>query len=74
MSRRGDLTHSVQANVTKVTSRHNIKIGADYRVMLLNEFEPVISQGQFFFDGRFTSSDPLRIPANSGHSMKEAML
>ena len=72
--RRGDLTHSVQANVTKVTSRHNIKVGADYRVMLLNEFEPVISQGQFFFDGRFTSSDPLRIPANSGHSIASFLL
>ena len=72
--RRGDLTHSMQGNITKVTSRHNIKTGADYRVILLNEFEPVISQGQFFFDGRFTSADPLRIPANSGHSIASLML
>ena len=72
--RRGDLTHSLQGNITKVTPRHNIKTGADYRVILLNEFEPVISQGQFFFDGRFTSSDPLRIPANSGHSIASFLL
>ena len=72
--RRGDLTHSVQGNITKVTSRHNLKTGADYRVILLNEFEPVISQGQFFFDGRFTSSDPLRLLGNSGHSMASFLL
>ena len=72
--RRGDLTHSLQGNVTKVTPRHNIKTGADYRVILLNEFEPVISQGQYFFDGRFTSSDPLRIAANSGHSIASFLL
>ena len=72
--RRGDLTHSLQGNITKVTPRHNIKVGADYRVILLSEFEPVVSQGQFFFDGRFTSSDPLRIPANSGHSIASFLL
>lgn len=72
--RRGDLTHSVQGNITKVTSRHNVKTGADYRSILLNEFEPIISQGQFFFDGRFTSSDPLRLLANSGHSIASFLL
>ncbi len=72
--RRGDLTHSVQGNITKVTSRHNLKTGADYRSILLSEFEPVISQGQFFFDGRFTSSDPLRILGNSGHSIASMLL
>lgn len=72
--RRGDLTHSLQGNVTKVTTRHNLKVGGDARLILLNELEPIISQGQFFFDGRFTSSDPLRVTANSGHSIASFLL
>lgn len=72
--RRGDLTHALQGNVTKVTTRHNLKIGGDARLILLNEFEPIISQGQFFFDGRFTSSDALRITPTSGHSIASFLL
>jgi Carboxypeptidase regulatory-like domain len=72
--RRGDLTHSWQGNITKVTTRHSLKIGADTRLILLNELEPVISQGQFFFDGRFTSGDPLRVTATSGHSIASFLL
>ena len=72
--RRGDLTHSFQGNITKVTSRHNLKTGADYRSILLSEFEPIISQGQFSFDGRFTSSDPLRVLGNSGFPIASFLL
>src|SRR5262249_2490411 len=72
--RRGDLTHAWQGSVTKVTTRHTIKTGADYRLILLNELEPIISQGQFFFDGRFTSGDPLRATAASGNSIASFLL
>ena len=72
--RRGDLTHTVQGNVTKVLTRHTLKVGGDFRQILLNELEPVIEQGEFFFDTRFTSSDPLRSNATSGHSIASFLL
>ncbi len=72
--RRGDLTHTLQANITKVLTHHTLKVGGDYRQILLNELEPVIEQGEFFFDTRFTSSDPLRTNATSGHSIASFLL
>lgn len=72
--RRGDLTHAAQANITKVLTHHTLKVGGDFRQILLNELEPVIEQGEFFFDTRFTSSDPLRTNAISGHSIASLLL
>ncbi len=72
--RRGDLTHTAQANLTKVLTHHTLKVGGDYRQILLNELEPVIEQGQYSFDTRFTSSDPLRTSATSGHSIASFLL
>ncbi|MDQ6707100.1 MAG: TonB-dependent receptor, partial [Acidobacteriota bacterium] len=72
--RRGDLTHSVQGNLTKVLTRHTLKVGSDFRQILLNELEPVIEQGEFFFDTRFTGSNPLSTNATSGHSIASFLL
>ncbi len=72
--RRGDLTHTFQSSVTKVLTHHTLKVGGDFRQILLNELEPVIEQGEFFFDTRFTSSDPLRTNSTSGHSIASLLL
>jgi len=72
--RRGDLTHTLQSSATKVLTHHTLKVGGDFRQILLNELEPIIEQGEFFFDTRFTSSDPLGTNATSGHSIASLLL
>ena len=72
--RRGDLTHSWQGNVTKIAGGHTLKAGVDGRLILLNELEPIISQGEFNFDARFTGADALRSTATSGNSIASFLL
>jgi len=45
----GNDSHSVLASVTKIKGRHNIVIGADVRLHLINFFNVASSAGQFSF-------------------------
>jgi hypothetical protein len=72
--RRADNTHSLQGNLTKVTARHTLKVGVDGRYIPIGELQPSAPQGVFNFDGRFTSTDPLRLLPNSGHSIAAFLL
>jgi hypothetical protein len=58
--------YSWDANVSmsKLWGRHTAKFGASYRKIGVKNFNPSQSSGRFFFDGQFTSADPLN-PDNS---------
>jgi len=47
------------ASISKLWGRHTAKFGASYRQMGAKNFNPSHSSGRFFFDGQFTSADPL---------------
>ena len=51
--------HSLQATFTKLTGRHSIKWGFDWRVLQWNRNSPgAAASGEFTFDTTFTRSDP----------------
>jgi trimeric autotransporter adhesin len=52
------------ASISKLWGRHTAKFGASYRQIGVKNFNPSQSSGRFFFDGQFTSADPLN-PDNS---------
>jgi trimeric autotransporter adhesin len=47
------------ASVSKLWGRHTAKFGASYRKIGVKNFNPSQASGRFFFDGQFTSADPL---------------
>lgn len=71
---RADNTHSWQANITKVLSRHTVKTGVDFRFIPIGELQPNAPQGVFNFDARFTGQDPLRNTPTSGQSIASFLL
>jgi Carboxypeptidase regulatory-like domain/TonB dependent receptor len=71
---RTDNTHAFQASLTKVFSRHTVKLGADVRYIPIGELQPNAPQGVFNFDSRFTGADPLSASAASGHSIASFLL
>jgi len=71
---RGDNTHSIQANLTKVMSRHTLKFGVDARYFPISELQPNAPQGVFNFDPRFTAADPLSSSSSSGNSIASFLL
>ncbi|HEV8129974.1 MAG TPA: TonB-dependent receptor, partial [Acidobacteriota bacterium] len=71
---RADNTHAWEGRVTKVLSRHTLDFGVDFRFIPIGELQPNAPQGVFNFDTRFTSEDPLRSSATSGHSIASFLL
>jgi len=59
-------THSWAASLTKITGRHTIKVGTDIRLFRVYDVQSNNGSGNFSFDGRFTSSDPLRVTETEG--------
>jgi hypothetical protein len=72
--RRGDNSHALQGNVTKLLSRHLLKAGVDLRYIPINELQPSAPQGKFGFDAGFTSLNPLQITSASGNSIASYLL
>ena len=66
--RRGDYTHSFSAAATKITGRHTLKIGGDYRLMRANDYQPSAALG-FNFGTQWTQQDPRKVAANSGYGL-----
>ena len=52
------------ASVSKLWGRHTAKFGASYRKIGLETLPAGQSSGRFFFDGQFTSADPVN-PTNT---------
>src|SRR5262249_25532274 len=54
------------ASLTWMRGNHTLKFGGQFRVQQLNDFQLDNCSGDFTFDARFTSLDPLRVSSTSG--------
>ncbi len=61
------------ASMSKLLGRHTVKFGASYRKIGVKNLNPSQSSGRYFFDGQFTSADPLN-PDNSDPNSLAAFL
>ncbi len=55
---RGDDVQSLTGNVTKLFGGHNLKVGAEARLMRLNYLQPGFPQGNLSFNRAVTNQDP----------------
>jgi hypothetical protein len=62
------------ASMSKLLGRHTVKFGASYRKIGAENFNPSQSSGRFFFDGQFTSADPLNPDNSDPHSLAAFLL
>jgi hypothetical protein len=62
------------ASISKLVGRHTVKFGASYRKIGVKNFNPSQSAGRYFFDGRFTSADPLNPTNSDPHSLAAFLL
>jgi hypothetical protein len=62
------------ASVSKLVGRHTFKVGASYRKIGAENFNPSQSSGRFFFNGQFTSADPLNPTNSDPHALAAFLL
>jgi len=62
------------ASMSKLLGRHTVKFGASYRQIGAKNFNPSQSAGRYFFDGQFTSADPLDPENSDPHSLAAFLL
>jgi len=65
---------SYQCNVNRFQGRHQIKIGAEFRVFNENSVAPGYSSGYYLFDKGFTQANPLRGDAVTGDEFATFLL
>lgn len=66
--------YTLMGSITKIAGRHTFKAGAEARNLRFNNFQSNDPSGNFSFDGRFTSSDPLRVTATEGSGFAAFLL
>jgi hypothetical protein len=67
-------TNSFQGSMSKALGRHNLKVGAELRVLRGNSQQPGYNAGNFTFDPTFTGANPLLIQASSGNSLASFLM
>jgi hypothetical protein len=70
-------THALLATLNQLKGRHTLKLGADYRLVRWNDFNPgEYGPGTFTFNSAFTRSDPDRSASSdtSGTAMASLLL
>jgi len=71
---RGDDVQSIVGNVTKIFSGHNLKVGAEARLMRLNYLQPGYPQGNFNFARLTTNQDPNSSNSLQGNAIASMLL
>ena len=71
---RGDDVNSFTGSVTKIFGGHNIKAGAEARLMRLNYLQPGYPQGHFNFNRATTNEDPNRTVSTQGNAIASMLL
>ena len=71
---RGDDVQSIVGNVTKIFSGHNVKMGAEARLMRLNYLQPGYPQGNFTFARLTTNQDPNSSNSLQGNAIASMLL
>ncbi len=72
--RRADLTHAVQASITRLTGAHTIKAGADYRLSRYNDIQASDVTPSFSFGPSFTQQNSATAGATSGWALATFLL
>lgn len=67
-------TNVVQASVSKMIGRENLKFGGDFRVLRSYSQDPGYNAGSFSFDPTFTGANPLVVQQSSGNSLASFLL
>jgi len=66
--------YTLMASVTKIAGRHTVKAGGEARNLRFNNFQSNNPSGNFSFDGRFTSGNPLQTTATDGFGFASFVL
>jgi len=66
--------HVLHTDVTKVLSRHTLKMGMEYRKLLLNFLQLGQPSGEYSFDTRWTQRDPVRASGTEGFALASALI
>ncbi len=61
-------------SISKLWGRHTAKFGASYRKIGVKNLNPGQSSGSFFFDGQFTSADPLQADDRDPYALAAFLL
>jgi hypothetical protein len=72
-----DITYyswDANASMSKLWGRHTAKFGASYRKIGVKNFNPSQASGRFFFDGQFTSADPLNADNSDPYALAAFLL
>lgn len=72
--RRGDLSHSVQGSVTKVTGKHTIKFGGDFRMYRYADIQATDVTPSFTFNRVWTQQSPFNTSPTAGWGMASFLL
>lgn len=72
--RRGDLSHSLQGSVTKVSSRHTVKFGGDFRMYRYADIQASDVTPSFSFNRVWTQQNPFATSPTSGWSLASLLL
>lgn len=68
------MSHILHSDVTKILSRHTLKIGWEYRKQLLNFLQLGAPSGQFSFDARWTQANPVAASSTAGYSLASMLI
>lgn len=71
---RGDDVNSVTGSVTKIFHGHNLKVGAETRLMRMNYFQPGYPQGHFTFSRATTNADPNQSSSFQGNAIASMLI
>ncbi|MBL8213794.1 MAG: TonB-dependent receptor [Bryobacterales bacterium] len=72
--RRGDLSHSLQGSITRITGKHTIKFGGDARMYRYADIQANDVTPSFSFNQAWTQQDPFAPSPTAGWSMASFML
>lgn len=71
---RGDDVQSITGNLTRVFGGHNLKVGAEARLMRLNYLQPGYPQGNFNFSRATTNENPNKSNSLQGNAIASMLL
>jgi len=69
-----ETTHTFNANVTKTYARHTLKMGMDYRKLMLNFLQLGQPSGQYSFNQSWTQRDPNQGASTAGFGLASLLI
>jgi len=69
-----ETTHAFNANVTKTYARHTLKMGMDYRKLMINFLQLGQPSGQYSFNQSWTQRDPNQGSSTAGFGLASLLI